>query len=124
MSPLSVAVVKGTMNLAGVGVLVSTVEGFWDAKFLLELTVVFVSLISVAAVMRSRVDGLEKNVASLTKWQKDHDNEVHEYKDKHAELHRTSSESLAVLKQIMENNNRRLETLEAERWRIAMAGKG
>lgn len=115
------------LNLAGVAIVITTL-GTWDMSAVITLGAAVVSIISIAAVMRSRVDGLEKSVEKITDWQKDHvekteisrkdfDDEMKDYRESHTELHQKIAESLSQLTQIAKDQERRVIGLEAENWR-------
>lgn len=122
MSPLIITVIKGGMSLTGIGILAFAIEGFFDAKFILELIMIFVGIACTAVLVKSRVTSLEKDMMKVATWQKEHDGEVIDYKESHSELHRKMSEQLAVLRQIMEDQQRRITDLEAARWREVQRG--
>lgn len=133
MTPLLVSAVKGTLNLVGFAMLVTAIEGFWDAKFLLEIVTLIVGIAITAAVMRSRVNTLETTVGVLKddikEVKKDNENWQEKYEDKHAqylkehnELHLKMSQMLSELLQKSKDQDRRVTELEAERWRALQRG--
>lgn len=133
MNPLFVSAVKGALNLVGLAILVTAVEGFWDAKFLLEIATLIIGVAITAAVMRSRVDNLETVVGGLKDdikevkkdnegWQEKYENKHAQYLKEHNELHVKVSEMLSQLLQKSKDQDRRVTELEAERWRALQRG--
>lgn len=117
MNPLVITVIKGSVNLVGLALVSFAIEGFFDAKFILEIILIFVGIVTTAALVRYRVTDLEKTVVEITTWQEDHDDEVKDYKETHAALHAEILKQNAVLRQILDDQQRRITELEAARWR-------